>query len=100
MWLELLGLKEEEKSDRTVLLIGILLIVVYFAVELLQYFISFTIARNNMFGLLENELTEYGSQASMSRLNKFTYRMACTKFIFLICIVVIVFIHFGGKLFG
>lgn len=100
MWLELLGLKEEEKSERIVLLVGILLIVVYFVVELLQYFMSFTIARSKMLGLYEGELTEKGVQASMFRLNKLTYRMACAKFVFLICIVVIVFIHFGVKLLG
>ena len=99
IWLQLWSLKNDEKNIAyPILVIGILLVIVYFAVELLQYFISFTVTRNNWFGLLKNELTEHGSQASMSRLNKLTYRMACTKFILLIGVFIIVFIYFGGKL--
>lgn len=100
MWLELWSLNNDEKNiSYHILVIGILLVIVYFAVELLQYFISFTTARSNWFGLLKNELTEYGSQASISRLNKLTYRMACTKFILLIGVFLIVFVYFGVKLF-
>lgn len=98
-WLGIFGTGENPitNSDKRLIAV-ILLVILYFTFELLQYYLSCKVAKNNKCKLRNNEITEKGLIISMRKLSSFTYRIIDIKIILLTIIVILLGFYFGEKL--
>ena len=93
-WLELFGPKENRNLNKDIILISVvLLVIVYFIVDILQYYISCKTSNNNWQKYKKGYITISGVSHSMNSLNRCTYKMLDAKIAILaiICILLVVY---------
>ncbi|MBQ2856121.1 MAG: hypothetical protein IJE78_03190 [Bacteroidaceae bacterium] len=76
----------------------IILTILYFCIEIFQYFYSAIIARKNLVKCKKDENLLFEADKSMVRLNKVTYCLVWSKVIVLLLTVIIMLIHYWAKL--
>lgn len=94
-WLELFGTKESPNSNKDIILISVILLVIaYFIFDILQYYISCRITNANWYKYKRKYLTVEGVNHSMNSLNRYTYRMLYAKITVLAIIFILLFIYY------